>query len=617
VLSKQLGLLDIFSMAAGAMISSGLFVLPGIAFGMAGPSVVISYLIAGLLMIPSILAKAELGTAMPKSGGTYFFVERSLGPLAGTFAGFANWLSISLKSAFALVGIGSLGALLFPDHGEWTIKLIAIGGCAFFGVLNALSVKSSGRMQSFLVVGLLVIITTYIALSLPSVKATRFEPFSPEGWQATFAVAGMVFVSYGGLTKVASVAEEVRNPGRNIPLGMFLAFGVVNTLYVLAVFATVGVLEPGELAASLTPIADAASHTMGSAASVVYVAAFLAFVTTANAGMLSAARSPMAMSRDGLIAEFFSRTNKRFGTPHVSIAFTSLFMMLAVAFLSIDDLVKVASTIMIIMFMLVNAAVIIMRQSGLQNYRPTFRAPLYPWLPAAGFVAYGFILFEMGTVPLLLTGAFTLLTGAWYVLYVRPRIERESAFEFLVRRIVSKEIGGRPLENELRAIALERDEVEADRFDDLVKHAKILDIEEELPARELFSRAAEALAPRLGVEAQFLEEKFLSRERESSTVIEPGLAIPHVIVPGENIFELLLVRCKEGAVFSELHPPVTTAFFLVGSADQRNFHLKALMIVAHIVQEPGFYDRWQSAASTEALRDVLLLSKRTRQKHPL
>lgn len=616
MLNRQLGLLDVFSIAAGAMVSSGLFVLPGIAFSLTGPSVVLSYALAGLLMIPAMFAQSELATAMPKSGGTYFFVERSLGPLAGTFAGFANWLSIALKSAFALVGIGALGALLFPAHEAWALKSIALCACLGFGLLNALSVKDAGRLQTLLVIGLLAILAAYVGFGAAKVKPVHFSPFAPRGFQAVLAVAGLAFVSYGGLTKVASVSEEVRNPGRNIPLGIFLAYAIVNVFYVATVFVTVGVLDSAELAGSLTPVATGAQRAMGPAGVAVHVAALLAFVTTANAGILSAARSPMAMSRDGLLLAFFSRTNTRFGTPHVSIAFTCAFMMLAILFLSVEDLVKVASAILLVTFILVNVAVIIMRQSGLQNYRPTFRMPLYPWLPIAGICVYGFILIEMGAIPLLMTGAFTLAVCAWFLLYVRRRIDRESAFAYLVKRVVSKEFGGRGLENELRAIALERDEIQSDQFDELVQQCAVLDIEDAIPGRELFARAAAVLAPRIGAGTQALEEKFLVRERESSTVLEAGLAIPHVIVEGTAVFDMLLVRCKEGAVFSELNAPVTTAFFLVGSRDQRNRHLKTLMNIAHIVQEAGFQERWKKAVHSEGLRDVLLLSRRAREKKP-
>ncbi|MHC4623325.1 MAG: amino acid permease, partial [Planctomycetota bacterium] len=104
-LKKQLGLTDVFAVAAGAMISSGLFVLPYIAYQNAGPAVILSYLFASILIVPSTLSKAELATAMPKAGGTYFFVERSLGSFCGLFTGFANWFGLALKSAFAVVGM--------------------------------------------------------------------------------------------------------------------------------------------------------------------------------------------------------------------------------------------------------------------------------------------------------------------------------------------------------------------------------------------------------------------------------------------------------------------------------------------------------------------------------
>ena len=220
----------------------------------------------------------------------------------------------------------------------------------------------------------------------------------------------------------------------------------------------------------------------------------------------------------------------------------------------------------------------------------------------------------MGPIPLILTGAFTLATCVWYIAYVRYRIDRESAFVYLVQRVVSKRIGERGLEEELKQIALERDEVELDRFDRLVKQCPILDIRGPISGEEMLRRAAAVLAPRLGLEEQKLYEMLLAREQESSTVLKPGLAIPHVVVDGEKLFDILLVRCKEGIVFSELNPPVTTAFVLLGSQDERNFHLKALMAIAHIVEEPDFEQRWLRAKNIEQLRDIVLLSSRKRQK---
>jgi len=131
-LKKEFNLLDVFCISSGAMISSGLFILPGLVYAKIGPAVILAYILAGLFILPALFAKAELTTAMPRAGGSYFFVERSMGSLAGTIGGFASWFSLSLKSAFALVGIGIFATLLNSNITEWQIKLIAAGLCVVF-----------------------------------------------------------------------------------------------------------------------------------------------------------------------------------------------------------------------------------------------------------------------------------------------------------------------------------------------------------------------------------------------------------------------------------------------------------------------------------------------------
>jgi amino acid transporter/mannitol/fructose-specific phosphotransferase system IIA component (Ntr-type) len=613
MLSRELGLFGVFSIAAGAMISSGLFVLPGLAFAYAGPAVIVSYALASLLMIPVTLAKVELVTAMPRSGGSYFYIGRSLGPLAGAIAGFCNWISIALKSSFALVGIGALTAFVVPLPEPWEMRVSAIVACLFFTMLNLVGTRHAGRFQVALVVGLLAILCAYVFRGMPMVEGNRYLPFAPFGWQKVVMVSGMVFVSYGGLTKVVDVSEEVRNPTRNLPWGMALAFLVVSGLYIAVVFVTVGLVDAGSLAGSLVPIELGARPALGKVGVLlVEFAAFLAFATTANAGIMSASRSPMAMSRDGLLPPVISRTNRRFGTPDVAIGVTSLFMVSVIAFLSIEDLVKTASSMMLFVFMLDNLSVVVMRHSGLQNYRPTFRTPFCPWMQIIAIGVYVFLIFEMGTIPLVLTAAFAVLASAWYFLYAAKRADFDSALVFLVKNIVAADIGRTGLEDELRHITLERDEVSQDRFDRLVQEGVVLDIDRELKATQLFEMLAETLAPRAGLSRKALYERFLKREKEGHSVIRPGLAIPHVIVPGANLFQLALVRCKPGIVFSELNPPVTTAFVLVGSQDQRNYHLRALMNIAHVVQEEHFDERWNAAPDPQALKDIVLLSSRPR-----
>lgn len=617
MLKKEIGLFGVFCMSAGGMISSGLFVLPGIAFAESGPAAILAYVLAAGLILPSMLAKAELATAMPKSGGAYFFIERGLGPLMGTVIGLLGWLSLALKAAFALVGLGSLAALVFTGSDSMVLKITALIGCGLFTLVNLVSVKKTAGLQNFLVLFLLAALVIFFFTGVDSVEVARFTPFMPHGLESVFVVAGMVFISFGGLTKVAAVAEEIKDPGRNIPLGMFVAFGVVSAFYVGVVFVTFGNVDGALLAGSLTPLDLAASEAMGQTGRIIIgIGAFLAFATTANAGILSASRSPMAMSLDGLVPEVLAKTNAKFGTPFIAILGTGGFIALTVAFLSVENLVKTASAIMLLMFCLENVALLILRGNRYETWRPTFRTPLFPWLPLASIFVYGFLIIEMGPVPLLLTGAFAAVAVIWYMYYVRPRIDRESGFVHMVDRLLSKDMKRGVLETELRGIALERDGVVQDRFDRLVTEGEILDINHEISDSEFFSILASRMADRIWdrteLSAGRIQQLFLEREAESSTVVAPGVAIPHIEVPGKNVFEVMPVRCRPGVVFNNMGEPVTTIFAIAASDDERNFHLRALMAVAHIVREEGFKERWSRAGDPEQLRDVILLAGRTR-----
>jgi len=417
------------------------------------------------------------------------------------------------------------------------------------------------------------------------------------------------------------VAEEIQVPGRNIPRSMILAGGIVSLLYIATIFVLVGTVNAARLGAGpygdMTPLSTAAESFMARFGVIALsVAAILAFVTTGNSGILAASRNPMAMSRDSFLPAAFGKVSKRFGTPYISIIVTGIFMICMIAFLSISNLVKVASTMMLVLFLLVNFAVLIMRGSKLQNYRPQFRSPLFPWIQLTGIGLYASLITvlaaKLGPVPILTAGGFLLFGVMWYFIYARRRSTRKSALVHTVRRLVAKEMSHNKLEEELREIALERDQIVHDRFDLLIKNCEILDLPDETSAEDLFAQASDTLADRLNIDRDALLEKFRAREATSSTVIMPGLAIPHIIVEGEGLFDLLIARCGKGAVFGPDKPPIQAAFVLVGSDDQRNYHLRALMAIAHIVQERNFMTNWLAAPQVEYLRDILLLSGRKR-----
>ena len=612
-LKKGLGLLGVFSVSSGAMISSGIFILPGLAFMHAGPGMILSYLLAGLLALPAMLSQAELATAMPKAGGTYFFIDRTFGPAFGTLGGISNWFSISLKSAFALIGIGEFATLIYPNTTEFHVKLIAIACCILFILINIRGIGHAAKAQIAMVLGLIGVLILYIVFGMSHVEIANFTPLIPHGTVSVLGTAGFVFISYGGLTKTASVSEEVRNPGRNIPLGMLLSLIVVSTLYVLVVFVTIGILDGNSLSKSLTPLSEGAGIFLGMPGVIILsIAAMLAFITTANAGIMSTSRIPMAMGRDGLLPKSFASVGSRFKTPHISILFTCAFIIAAILFLNLENLVRLASTLMILLFMLVNLSVIIMRESMVPNYQPKFKTPFYPWTQVAGMVSCFFLIVEMGVVPLFIVMLF--LTGSfiWYWLYARVRVERESALICLIQRIANRALPGGDLGSELKEIVKKRDERTEDRFDRLVRECIILDIPERISMKDCFGRISSLLAHKLNMKANLVEDMLLAREIESSTALGPGLAIPHIVVEGSEVFELLLVRSIEGIVFPGMIEPVHALFVLFGSHNERKFHLTALKDIAQITQQKNFLNNWLRAKNTEELRDLILSCDRKR-----
>ena len=614
-LRRELGLLDIFCIASGAMISSGLFILPGIAYAKTGSSVVISYLIASIIIIPTLLSKAELATAMPKAGGDYFFIDRSMGPAIGTIGGLASWFALSSKTAFALIGIGAFVQLFNPGLTDFNIKLIAVVFCILFTIINLYGVKHAGKTQVILVAGLISILIFYIVVGFFFIQPSRFEPFTTNGIPPIFATAGFIFVAYMGLTKICSVAEEIKKPKRNIPLGMFLAWISISTLYVLVVIVTVGLLEHSSLTDSLMPISLGAEVFMGEIGLIALgVAAVLAFITTANAGLLSSSRYPMAMSKDQLLPGFFSKISKR-GTPVISILFTSGFMVCIVLFLDLEGLVKTASTIVLLLFIFVNLSIIMMRESKLKHYRPSFRSPFYPWIQIAGIIGYSFLIIGMGLISLVLVGCFIGFGFGWYWFFARDKIWREYTFLHLIERVMGKKSTGYMVDEELREILIERDDITEKRFEQIIKKCEVIDIYKyQLPDK--FARLiAHKLAERLDIDEDKLYKFLKKREKDSNIVLHPGIAIVSHIIKGRDKFEIILVRSKKGIIISDDVDPIHAFFMIVATPDQQSFYLHSLMWIVQIAEETDFEKEWIVAENSDELRDIILTSWKKRKAY--
>ena len=613
-LKKELGLLEVFCISSGAMISSGLFVLPALAFTKAGPFVIFAYMIAGILVIPTVLSKAELVTAMPKTGGIFFFTDRSMGPMMGTLGGMAAWFSLAFKSAFALLGIGIFALLFNPGLSVLQIKLIAVMCILIFTSVNLFGVKLAGKVQSVIVIILLVLLSIYVVVGVFFIDTSRYSPSAPVGLGSVLATAGLVFVSYAGTTKIAAVAGEVKDPGRNLPLGMFFSWGVVSMLYILVIFVTVGVLRPSELQDTLTPITMGGNAIMGVFGVVLMAtAAILAYVSTGNAGILAASRDPMAMGRDDLLPRAFGKVSKR-GTPWVAIIFTSGFMIIVVFFLDLEDFVKTASTLKLILFILANLALIFMRESNIRHYRPKYKAPFYPWIQIFGIIGYGLLIVQMGTIPLLIAGIFLVCGLGWYYIYAYGKIKREYAFLHVVERVMGEKTTDHLLDEELREILIERDDITETRFEQKIINSVVLDLDYFVPPEEFAGKVAMPLSTRLNVERDEIFSWLFHREKDSNIIVREGFAVVSFHIKGRNKFEIALVRIKRGALFSDEFSPINAAFVVVSSADEQNFYLHSLMWMVQIAEIIDFKNEWLNAKNENEIRKIVLSAWKRRIK---
>jgi amino acid transporter/mannitol/fructose-specific phosphotransferase system IIA component (Ntr-type) len=625
-LKKELGLFDVFALSTGAMFSSGFFLLPGLAAARTGPSVFLAYLFAAAIIMPAMFSKAELSTALPRAGGTYFYLDRALGPLVGTVGGLGTYLALTLKTAFALIGIGAYAAFFV----DLPIKPVAVALTVVFMILNIVGAKETTALQRWLVIVLLSVMALFVVKGLvyvggQPVETTRerFSDFFAFGLAGFLSTIGFVFVSYAGLTKVASVAEEVRNPDRNLPLGMMLSLGVTAAVYAIGVFVIVAVVDAETLREDLTPVATATqimtSWLPGNTGLLlVVIAALAAFASTGNAGMLAASRYPLAMARDHLIPPSFARLG-RFRTPTPAILATGGLMIGCILVLDAEGIAKLASAFQLFIFILVNFAVIVMRESRIPSYDPGYRSPLYPWVQLFGMGTSAALIVYMGWQATLFTAGVVAICMLWYYRYAHrnPEVQRDGAIYHWFSRLGRRQYEG--LDREFREIMKEKGLREDDPFDQIVAASAVLDVRKPCTFEEVVQLASQRLATRLPNTADELAARFLEGTRIGLTPVTEGVALPHFRTATIDVAEMVLVRAhhpieipSDDPLTVEIEPDrqAHAVFFLVSPDENPTQHLRILAQIAGRVDEDGFADAWRSAADEQQLREVLLRDER-------
>ena len=407
-LQRTLSLPGAIAVSVGGMLS-GIFVLPGLAVGITGSSVWLAFLVAALCILPAVLSKSELATAMPKSGGTYVYIERAFGPLFGTVAGIGLWLSLLLKSAFSLVGLSFYLYVLIEVDESYT-KYIALLALLFILLINVFGVKKVEKTQLVIVTISVLSLITIVFFGFNSFDSKLMEPVFSEGGSGFIAGVAFLYISYAGVTKIAAVAGEIKNPEKNLPRTMIISLLLITTVYVLVALVLVGNVDQSVLSTDIKPI-----HTLFQTIGGDYFGYFAAVVgvitlmSMANSGVLASSRFPFAMAKDKMMPGFLGLVNSKFMTPVAAILTTSLLIGLAIVYLDVIKIAKLASAFKVLMFIFNELSVIVLRETNAQWYKPSFRSPLYPYVQLFGIVSGIVLLAFLGIMPLVsVFGVFVL-----------------------------------------------------------------------------------------------------------------------------------------------------------------------------------------------------------------
>jgi amino acid transporter/nucleotide-binding universal stress UspA family protein len=434
-LAKDIGPLAALTIGVGTMIGAGIFVLPRTAISQAGSFAVVAFVLGGGIALLTAFSASELGTAMPRSGGAYYYVNHALGPLFGSIAGWANWLGLAFASAFYMVGFGQYIQQIFAITGTVgagpialdPVKLIALAGAALFIAVNYIGAKETGRLQNVIVIVLVGILAVFTVVGALRADPANLPPTA--GFDDTMAVTGIIFVSYLGFVQITSVAEEIQDPGRNLPRAVIGSVLLVTVIYALVLVTMAASVESGFIDALPTEqiaVVEVARLLLGPVGAIaMLLGGLLATASSANASILASSRINFAMGRDGIVSESLNRIHPRFSTPYRSIAVTGGLILVFIAAGTVETLAAMGSVLHLLIYALLNVALVVMREVNPTDYDPDYTVPLYPVVPILGAItALGLVVFidptVIGLSAVLVVGAV-----AWYLGYARSRTEKQ------------------------------------------------------------------------------------------------------------------------------------------------------------------------------------------------
>jgi amino acid transporter/nucleotide-binding universal stress UspA family protein len=440
-LSRDLGLFPVTMIGVGAMIGAGIFVLTGIAAGVAGPALLLVFLLNGAIALLTAMSYAELGSSLPTAGGGFSWVRESLGGVHGFMGAWMSWFAHATACSLYVLGFGFYFAEALHSFGlgdvlgGFTYKGFAVLVAAVFAYVNyrgASETATLGGVITVLKVGILIVfvISGVIVIAARPDWTAPFIPFKPMGWSGILMAMGLTYIAFEGYEVIVQAGEEVKNPERNIPRAIFLSMAIVVPVYVLVGFAALGAIDPGATTSwqflaekQEGAMIEAARQFMPLGFALLLLGGLAATTSALNATIYSSSRVAFAMGRDRYLPDLFSRVHPKRRTPHGAVLISAALIIAMALVLPIKDVASAADIMFILLFTQVNVALIGLRHKKPKLKRP-FKVPLYPVTPALAIVLQlllGVFLFHLSPVAWF-TAAIWLMGGLTiYFGYSRPR----------------------------------------------------------------------------------------------------------------------------------------------------------------------------------------------------
>ena len=412
-LKRVIGTPGLLLMGIGAIIGAGIFILTGIASAFyAGPAIIISFVIAGAACLFTALCYAEFASMIPVAGSAYTYSYATLGELLAWIIGWDLILEYLVIVAAVAVGwsgyivniFTSLGIILPPqlinppgvEGGLINIPaVLIIAGITWLLVRGA---KQSSQVNTVIVVIKLSVILLFITIGVNYINPANYHPFFPYGWSGVFKGAAIIFFAYIGFDAITTAAEEVKNPKKTFPIAILGSLVISSILYIAVSGVLNGILPYYTFKQTAAPVAFALAQLgINWANIVISIGALCGITSVLLVSFFGQSRVFFAMSRDGLLPEFFSRIHKDFRTPVNGIIIVGIVASIIAAFLPITELAQLVNIGTLAAFIIVSASIIILRKQKPDLKRP-FKTPLVPLVPILAILFCLFLVTELPTI---------------------------------------------------------------------------------------------------------------------------------------------------------------------------------------------------------------------------